>query len=84
MTDPDPVAAAVAALVAALQATQPATPEPAPQVMLTVREAAEILRCSESLIYTMLTDGRLKGARIGRRRLIGMSEVRRITEGGQP
>lgn len=83
MTDPDPVAAAVAALIAALQATEP-DPEPAPQEMLTVREAAEYLRCSESLIYTMLTDGRLRGVRIGRRRLIGMSEVRRITEGGQP
>lgn len=81
MTDPDPVAAAVAALIAALQATQPA-PEPAPQQMLTVVEAAEYLRCSESLIYAMLADGRLRGARVGRRRLIAMSEIRRITEGG--
>lgn len=83
MTDPDPVAAAVAALIAALQATQPA-PEPAPQTMLTVREAAELLRCSESLVYGMLKDGRLRGVRIGRRRLVAMSEVRRITEGEQP
>lgn len=81
MTDPDPVAAAVAALIAALRIAPP-TPADAPVEMLTVREAAELLRCSESLIYTMLTDGRLRGVRIGRRRLIGMSEVRRITEGG--
>lgn len=80
MTDPDPVAAAVAALIAALRAAQPA-PEPSPQVMFTVKEAAEHLRCSESLIYTMLTDGRIHGVRIGRRRLIALTEIRRITEG---
>ncbi|SHX68829.1 DNA-binding protein [Mycobacteroides abscessus subsp. abscessus] len=83
MTDPDPVAVAVAALIAALQATQP-NPEPAPQEMLTVREAAEYLRCSESLVYGMLKDGRIHGVRIGRRRLIAMSEIRRITEGDEP
>lgn len=80
MTDSDPVAAAITALVAALQATQPVPVDP-PQVMLTVREAAEHLRCSESLIYTMLTDGRLRGVRIGRRRLISMAEIRRVIEG---
>lgn len=80
MTDPDPVAAAVAALIAALQATEPDT-EPAPQTMLTVREAAEALRCSESLIYTMLKDGRVRGVRIGRRRLIALAEIRRVTGG---
>ena len=82
MTSPEPVASAVAALIAALQATQATPSEPAPQEMLTVREAAEYLRCSESLIYAQLKDGRLRGARVGRRRLISMSEIRRITEGG--
>lgn len=80
MTEPDPVAVAIAALAAALQSAQPVQ-EPGPQVMLTVREAAEILRCSESHIYSMLKSGALRGVRIGRRRLIAMSEIRRITEG---
>lgn len=83
MTSSEPVAAALAALVAALQAAPP-VPADAPVKMLTVKESAELLRCSESLIYTMLTDGRLRGVRIGRRRLIALSEIRRITEGDEP
>lgn len=54
----------------------------APQTMLTVREAAEYLRCSESLIYAQMKDGRLRGVKVGRRRLIPMRELVRITEGG--
>lgn len=84
MTSSDAVASALAALIAALQATQVTPSEPAPQQMLTVVEAAEYLRCSESLIYAMLADGRLRGARVGRRRLISMSEIRRITLGDEP
>lgn len=80
MTAPDPVAAAITALIAALQAAQPAQ-EPGPQVMLTVKEAAGHLRCSESHVYSMLKSGALRGVRIGRRRLISMAEIRRITEG---
>ncbi|ORA27402.1 excisionase family DNA-binding protein [Mycobacterium aquaticum] len=80
MTSPDPVAAAVAALVTALQAAQPPTQTVAPQRMLTVKETAECLRCSESLIYAQLKDGRLRGVRVGRRRLIAMSEIQRVTE----
>ncbi|SLJ24000.1 DNA-binding protein [Mycobacteroides abscessus subsp. abscessus] len=83
MTDADAVAAALAALVTALQASTAAATEPVPQQMLTVAEAAECLRCSKSLIYAQLKDGRLKGVRIGRRRLISMSEIRRVTEGGE-
>ncbi|CPS10246.1 DNA-binding protein [Mycobacteroides abscessus] len=81
MTAHDPVVAAVAALIAALQSTQPVQ-DAVPQTMLTVREAAEILRCSESHVYSMLKSGALRGVRIGRRRLIAMSEIRRITDGG--
>jgi excisionase family DNA binding protein len=80
MTDTDPIAVAVTALLAALQAVQ-SPPAPVLQTMLTVREAATTLRCSESLIYTQLKDGRLRGVKVGRRRLIPMSEIRRITEG---
>lgn len=78
MTESDAVAAAVTALIAALRAAQPQAPEPAPQQMLTVREAAAILRCSESLIYTQMKDRRLRGVKVGRRRLIPMSEIRRL------
>lgn len=81
MTEPDPIAAAVTALIAALRESQPtATP---PLTMLTVQEAAEHLRCSESLIYAQMKDGRLRGVKFGRRRLVPMSEIRRITEAGQ-
>lgn len=70
----------MAALIAALRAAQTPAPEPVPQQMLTVKEAAKCLRCSESLIYTQMQDGRLRGVKVGRRRLIPMSEIRRVTE----
>lgn len=73
--------AAIAALLAAVGQARPAVPA-APQTMLTVREAAEYLRCSESLIYAQMKDGRLRGVKVGRRRLIPMRELVRITEGG--
>lgn len=82
MTEPDPVAAVVTALIAAIRQTAAAPGADTPQEMLTVKEAAEYLRCSESLIYTQLKDGRIRGVKIGRRRLIPMSEIRRVTEGG--
>lgn len=73
--------AAIAALLAAVGQARPVAPA-APQTMLTVREAAEYLRCSESLIYAQMKDGRLRGVKVGRRRLIPMRELVRITEGG--
>lgn len=74
------LAAALATLLAAVGQNQTAAPA-APQTMLTVKEAAEYLRCSESLIYAQMKDGRLRGVKVGRRRLIPMREVLRITEG---
>lgn len=74
------LAAAIAALLAAVGQARPAVTG-APQTMLTVREAAEYLRCSESLIYAQMKDGRLRGVKVGRRRLIPMRELVRITEG---
>ncbi|TDZ77343.1 Helix-turn-helix domain protein [Mycobacteroides salmoniphilum] len=74
------LAAAIAALLAAVGQARPAAPA-VPQTMLTVREAAEYLRCSESLIYAQMKDGRLRGVKVGRRRLIPMRELVRITEG---
>ncbi|WP_062894843.1 helix-turn-helix domain-containing protein [Mycobacterium avium] len=75
------IATALAALLAAVGQTTAAPSGDAPQQMLTVKETAEYLRCSESLIYAQLKDGRLRGVRIGRRRLIAMAEIKRITEG---
>lgn len=75
-TNPE-LSAAITALIAAVGQAQPA----APQTMLTVKEAAEYLRCSESLIYAQMKDGRLRGVKVGRRRLIPMRELLRITEG---
>ncbi|QQG95879.1 helix-turn-helix domain-containing protein [Mycobacteroides chelonae] len=78
-TTPD-IAAAVAALLAAVGQNQ--TPAPAaPVPMLTVAETAEMLRCSESLIYAQLKDGRLRGVRVGRRRLIPMAEIDKLIAG---
>lgn len=78
-TTPD-IAAAVAALLAAVGQNQ--TPAPAaPVTMLTVKEAAEYLRCSESLIYAQLKDGRLRGVKVGRRRLIPSVEIEKLITG---
>ncbi|QZH66706.1 helix-turn-helix domain-containing protein [Mycolicibacterium farcinogenes] len=78
-TSPD-IATAVAALLAAVGQTQSAVPA-APVTMLTVSETAELLRCSESLIYAQLKDGRLRGVKVGRRRLVPMSEINRLIDG---
>lgn len=79
-TTPD-LAAAIAVLVAAAGQTQTAAPAAPERTMLTVKEAADFLRCSESLIYTQMKDGRLRGVKVGRRRLVPMAELRRIVEG---
>lgn len=74
------LAAALATLLAAVGQNQ--TPAPAaPVTMLTVSETAEMLRCSESLIYAQLKDGRIKGVKVGRRRLIPMREIDRLISG---
>ena len=74
------LAAALATLLAAVGQTQ--TPAPAaPVTMLTVAETAEMLRCSESLIYAQLKDGRLRGVKVGRRRLIPMAEIEKLIAG---
>ncbi|EUA41658.1 DNA binding, excisionase family domain protein [Mycobacterium avium subsp. avium 2285 (R)] len=78
-TSPD-IATAVAALLAAVGQTQSAVPA-APVTMLTVSETAELLRCSESLIYAQLKDGRLRGVKVGRRRLVPMTEIEKLIAG---
>lgn len=74
------LAAALATLLAAVGQSQ--TPSPAaPLTMLTVAETAEMLRCSESLIYAQLKDGRIKGVKVGRRRLIPSVEIEKLITG---
>jgi len=68
-------------LLAVVGQAQPAAPT-APQTMLTLAEAAEMLRCSESLIYTQLKDGRLRGVKVGRRRLVPMAEIKKLIQSG--
>lgn len=84
MTTPSPdLAAAFAALLAAAQ-TAPAPTPPTEQVptLLSVEEAAEMLRCSKTLLYTMLGDGRLPSVKVGRRRLVRAADVAQFVARG--
>jgi excisionase family DNA binding protein len=47
-------------------------------VLLSINEAAEALRIGRTKIYELLSDGTLRSVRIGRRRLVHISEVRRF------
>jgi len=70
-------ALAVAALLSVVGQAQSAQ-VPTPQTTLTVPGVAEMLRCSESLVYTQLKDGRLRGVKICRRRLVPMAEIEQL------
>ena len=71
------------AIVALLNAAQapPAESPPTP-TLLTVAETAELLRCGQTLVYAMLSDGRLASVKIGRRRLVKSADVQRFIAGG--
>lgn len=74
------LAEAIAALLAAA-AVAPAAPESsAPETVLTVPETAERLKISRSLVYKAISDGTLRSVRIGKRRLIPVSEVQRLID----
>ena len=45
---------------------------------LSVGEAADFLGVSVRTVYLLLADGRLRSAKLGRRRLIPRSEVERL------
>lgn len=78
--NPNDLAAALATLLGAVGQNQSPAPT-RPVTMLTVAETAEMLRCSESLIYAQLKDGRLRGVKVGRRRLIPSAEIEKLISG---
>jgi excisionase family DNA binding protein len=50
--------------------------------LLTVPETAAALRVSRSTVYELLQSGRLRGVKIGRRRLVAASEITEIIRRG--
>jgi len=68
--DREAIRSAVDALVAAIVAA--VTPEPvdAPERLYGIPEAAALLSCGRSLIYTEMRAGRLRALHVGRRVLI--------------
>jgi len=46
-----------------------------------VKEACEVLGCSESHGWKMLKNGQLKGVSLGRRTIIPVSEIERVLSG---
>ncbi|MCH9732807.1 MAG: helix-turn-helix domain-containing protein [Actinomycetia bacterium] len=75
------LAAAFAALLAAAQTAPAEQPSEVP-TLLNVEEAAEMLRCSKTLLYTMLGDGRLPSVKVGRRRLVRAADVAQFVARG--
>jgi excisionase family DNA binding protein len=48
----------------------------------TVKEVANYLKISQSTVFSMLNDGRIRSITISRRRFIPDSEVKRLAEEG--
>ena len=46
---------------------------------MSVQELAKILAVSKSFVYSMLEHGKINGKKMGRRWLISMAEVERLT-----
>ena len=53
------------------------TPDP---LLVTLPEAAALLRVSLRTVKTMVSDGRLSSVKVGRRRLIRYDELRRMVD----
>ena len=78
------IRAAVDALVAAIVAA--ATPEPAdaPDRLYGIPEAAALLSCGRSLLYTEMRAGRLRALHVGRRVLIPSGAIRDYIDSAIP
>jgi excisionase family DNA binding protein len=57
-----------------MNAKKPAT-VPAPRLAVGVEEAAELLGLGRSSVFILMKDGTLKSLKVGKRRLIAMSEL---------
>ena len=55
-------------------------PEWLPNRLMTVREAAEVLRCSERQVRRLISDERLSVSRLGRRLLIKPESIVELLE----
>ena len=49
-----------------------------PDLVLSVREAAEVLRISRQSLYVVLNNGELKSIKVGKRRLVPVAELERF------
>lgn len=81
MTEPprtDPIADAVTALIAAVRARTVA--HPAPELLLTIPEAASDLGVCRSIVYRLLWDGAIRPVKIGRRIFIPNRELERFID----
>jgi excisionase family DNA binding protein len=63
------------------EVSSPAVKELVP-IMVSIKDAAEILGIGRTAVYSLLGDGTLKSVRIGRRNLIPIDELKGLVERG--
>lgn len=51
-----------------------------PQLLLTVEEAAQVLRLGRTTVYNLIRAGDLDSARVGRLRRVPLEELRRFAK----
>ncbi|MCM2250334.1 MAG: helix-turn-helix domain-containing protein, partial [Geothrix sp.] len=59
----------------------PTPPSPGPELPVmafTLEEAAEILHCGRTTIYTLVKDGKIRTVPVGRKRLVSTKELERF------
>lgn len=79
------ISIAVESLVAAILAAVPAEAAPdAPDRLLSIAEAADLLGIGRTRLYGELDAGRLRSLKVGRRRLIPSSAIAAYAAGDRP
>lgn len=73
------LAAALAMFITAITNGQK-VPNPEPEKLITVNEAAAALRCSRAFLYARIQSGDLSAVKLGRRRLISTEALREFVE----